>query len=215
MVPEDLWRGRLAQVLRSSAARTLVDAGVEVTVLEARDRIGGRPHTQEIAGVPVDRGEAWIHGGSNNPVNAVCREFGISFQEDPQEVELYMVEGAGRVTSGRSARELLDSLADEEVVAEALAALEVLLQGGDVPTPLAAHVTRWRSDECSRGSYLYLPVGASRQDICALAASEWEGRLLFAGEATDPGYLGSVRAATRSAGREVRRFGVATSLPRV
>jgi monoamine oxidase len=114
---------------------------------------------------------------------------------------------------GASARQTLDTLDDEQVVEETLGALRVLLGRTDIPVPQATHVTRWRSDEWSRGSYLYVPVGASRNDICALAAPDWDGRLLFAGEATDPEYFGSVHAAMRSAGREVRRFGIAPSLP--
>ncbi len=39
-----------------AAARTLVDAGVAVTVLEASDRIGGRVTTDEVDGFQLDRG---------------------------------------------------------------------------------------------------------------------------------------------------------------
>jgi renalase len=46
-----------------SAARDLVDAGRNVIVLEARDRIGGRVYTNRtIAGVPVELGAEFIHG---------------------------------------------------------------------------------------------------------------------------------------------------------
>ena len=46
-----------------AAARDLVDAGLDVVVLEARDRIGGRVHTDhEIAdGLPVELGAEFIH----------------------------------------------------------------------------------------------------------------------------------------------------------
>ena len=45
-----------------SAARRLTDAGVAVTVLEARTRIGGRIWTDISLGVPIDLGAAWLHG---------------------------------------------------------------------------------------------------------------------------------------------------------
>jgi monoamine oxidase len=47
------------------AALTLVNAlthaGLECLVLEARDRIGGRLHTVDLGGLPVDLGGSWIH----------------------------------------------------------------------------------------------------------------------------------------------------------
>lgn len=46
----------------ATAARLLSDAGQRVAVLEARDRIGGRMHTDRDAGFSVDLGASWIHG---------------------------------------------------------------------------------------------------------------------------------------------------------
>lgn len=45
-----------------TAARMLADAGTDVIVLEARDRVGGRMHTDRTAGFPVDLGASWVHG---------------------------------------------------------------------------------------------------------------------------------------------------------
>jgi len=59
------------------AARALVDAGVEVVVLEARDRIGGRIWTNRDLGAPVDLGASWIHGPLLNPVSKLCSRAGI------------------------------------------------------------------------------------------------------------------------------------------
>jgi monoamine oxidase len=56
-----------------AAARALADAGQEVVVLEARDRIGGRIHTsRNWPGQPVDLGASWIHGRTGNPVTALA-----------------------------------------------------------------------------------------------------------------------------------------------
>ncbi|MEY9856942.1 monoamine oxidase [Catenulispora sp. GAS73] len=54
-----------------TAARRLADAGVEVTVLEARDRVGGRTHGIEVApGAWVDAGAAYL-GDRHTELNAL------------------------------------------------------------------------------------------------------------------------------------------------
>lgn len=55
-----------------SAARSLSESGVAVTVLEARDRIGGRVWTDRRLGVPLDLGASWIHGIDGNPLTALA-----------------------------------------------------------------------------------------------------------------------------------------------
>jgi monoamine oxidase len=60
------------------AARLLHDAGARVTVIEARDRIGGRTHTSHLwPDLPVDMGASWIHGTKGNPVTALARDAGL------------------------------------------------------------------------------------------------------------------------------------------
>jgi monoamine oxidase len=60
------------------AARVLHDAGARVTVIEARDRIGGRTHTSHLwPDLPVDMGASWIHGTKDNPVTALARAQGL------------------------------------------------------------------------------------------------------------------------------------------
>jgi monoamine oxidase len=61
-----------------SAARALADAGVACVVLEARDRLGGRLHTVDVGGSPVDLGGSWIHTPDGNPMRAVAERHGIA-----------------------------------------------------------------------------------------------------------------------------------------
>ncbi|WP_152176226.1 flavin monoamine oxidase family protein, partial [Mycobacterium tuberculosis] len=65
-----------AGVTGLTAARLLQDAGRTVVVLEARDRIGGRVHTDRTDGV-VDLGASWIHGVDGSPVAAAAEAFGM------------------------------------------------------------------------------------------------------------------------------------------
>jgi polyamine oxidase len=51
-----------------AAARRLADAGMTVTVVEARSRLGGRTWTDTSLGGPIDVGAAWIHGSEGNPL---------------------------------------------------------------------------------------------------------------------------------------------------
>ena len=48
-----------------AAAKNLNDSGYDVTILEAKDRIGGRLYTDRSLGVPLEVGANWIH--DNNP----------------------------------------------------------------------------------------------------------------------------------------------------
>ena len=59
------------------AARALRLAGIDVVIVEARDRIGGRTHTVDVAGTPVDLGAAWIHDGVGAPTLAYLDAIGV------------------------------------------------------------------------------------------------------------------------------------------
>ncbi|RUS26863.1 amine oxidase [Jimgerdemannia flammicorona] len=57
-----------------AAAKTLLPTSCHLTVLEARNRWGGRAYTDRSHGIPIDHGASWIHGfGDTNPLTAVAK----------------------------------------------------------------------------------------------------------------------------------------------
>ena len=84
-----------------AAASTLHSRGVPVTLLEGRDRIGGRVWTDRSLGSPVDLGASWIEGVSGNPIRDLAKRFKIQTSEtDHDDTVLYEFDGT-RVSSRR------------------------------------------------------------------------------------------------------------------
>jgi len=78
-----------------AAARECSQNGLKVLVLEARDRLGGRIHTDRSKGFPVELGAGWLHDFVHNPVAAAAERFKLetlsfsTFLEDPDEHTIY------------------------------------------------------------------------------------------------------------------------------
>jgi polyamine oxidase len=61
-----------------AAARALSNASFKVTLLESRDRLGGRVHTDYSFGCPIDMGASWLHGVCNeNSLAPLIRMLGL------------------------------------------------------------------------------------------------------------------------------------------
>lgn len=84
-----------------AAARLLTKAGRRVVVLEARDRVGGRVHTDRADGLVTDLGASWIHGITDSPVAAAAAAFGMptleftvgGYQPDSRPIAYYGPDG--------------------------------------------------------------------------------------------------------------------------
>lgn len=59
-----------------TAGRRLDEAGLDVRLLEARDRVGGRVLTRDVGGHPVDLGAQWI-GLRQHRMRALVEELGV------------------------------------------------------------------------------------------------------------------------------------------
>jgi len=62
-----------------AAAKDLQESGYEVTVLEARDRTGGRIYTDRSLGFPLEKGAAWMHSNQvdGNRLMSLKEELGL------------------------------------------------------------------------------------------------------------------------------------------
>ena len=83
-----------AGVAGLAAAQALVRSGSDVIVLEARNRIGGRIHTDTSLSFPLDLGAAWMHG--DNPVKDLLIENSAEFLRPTNfdSVPLYDIDGS-------------------------------------------------------------------------------------------------------------------------
>jgi monoamine oxidase len=124
--------------------------------------------------------------GSGEPVSMLIN--GETFADRPLLVGL---------RGGSDARER-EALSDEEAVAQVVTALKA-------PEPTGSLVTRWAADPFARGSYSFIAVGSSPDDMKTLAEPV-NDRLAFAGEATNPEYFGTVHGAYQSGVREADRI---------
>lgn len=75
-------------------------------------------------------------------------------------------------------------------------------RGIQVPDPIQVVCTRWGNDRYAYGSYSHVAVGASGDDYDNLADSVGDGRVFFAGEATNRRYPATMHGAFLSGLRE-------------
>lgn len=73
-----------------AAARLVQERGLSVVVLEARERIGGRAHTDNISfDFPVDLGASMLRSTEVNPLVPLLRSMRVNFQSDDGDFWLY------------------------------------------------------------------------------------------------------------------------------
>jgi monoamine oxidase len=99
----------------------------------------------------------------------------------------------------------MEKLDDRAMVASAHDALKAMF-GSGFPAPVAAQVTRWSQDRFALGSYSFNAVGVNHATRQALAGADWEGRLVFGGEATSLRYYGTAHGAFLSGEQAARHI---------
>uniref|UniRef100_W5MFG8 [histone-H3]-N(6),N(6)-dimethyl-L-lysine(4) FAD-dependent demethylase n=3 Tax=Lepisosteus oculatus TaxID=7918 RepID=W5MFG8_LEPOC len=78
-----------------AAACQLQNFGMQVVVLEARDRIGGRVWDDKSLGLVVGRGAQIVNGCINNPIALMCEQLGIKMHKLGERCDLIQEGGRG------------------------------------------------------------------------------------------------------------------------
>ncbi|XP_039146721.1 polyamine oxidase 3-like [Dioscorea cayenensis subsp. rotundata] len=130
-----------------AAARALKNASFEVILLESRDRIGGRVHTNYLFDFPVDMGASWLHGVcEENPLAPLIGRMGLPlyrtsgdnsvlfdhdlesyalFDTDGHQVPQELVERIGHVFENilEEANKLRQGMSEDLSIAQAIASV--------------------------------------------------------------------------------------------
>ena len=159
-----------------AAARSLSKRGKQVTVLEARDRIGGRIHTSTDGGfsVPVENGAEFIHG--DLPLTQrLAKEAGVKFHEGDgrqwnvengkkREGEFFdagwdnLVKELKKLENDMSIGEFLDSHFGDKKYHSLRESVKRFVQGFDAADPYKASAfalrTEWTETDATTGYHL-------------------------------------------------------------
>ncbi|MBV8780907.1 MAG: FAD-dependent oxidoreductase [Phycisphaerae bacterium] len=109
--------------------------------------------------------------------------------------------------AGGPAASAMSHRSEADVLADALRTLQQLIgiRAAKLRDELLAwHVSDFQADRYSRGAYAYTFAGGS--EIVGRLANPIDGTLYFAGEATHPGYAGTVAAAIASGYRAAKQI---------
>lgn len=108
-------------------------------------------------------------------------------------LEAILVANAGKWAVQKSDDEIRTVVLD--FIADALGT-DIVPTKNDIHTYCTkCHITRWEEDKYSLGSYSGIKVGTHERHVDELNRPEWDGKLLFAGEANTYKYQGAVHSA--------------------
>ena len=148
-----------AGVAGLAAAAELRRLGRRCIVLEAGDRIGGRAHTIDFAGSPLDLGASWLHDAERNPLAEMARAEGTRLVDSDNLRQRRVMIGDRRATPAELAAR--DAAADRfEAVATARA--------GRPPDIALAHA-----------------IDSLRGDPWTATIETWEASMIAAADARD------------------------------
>ena len=163
------------------AARLLHDSGFAVTVLEARDRLGGRTWTDDSLGAPLDLGGSWVHGVDGNPLTLWCERLGIALVESDGERKLIDPRATAPTREGQRRRAIRGRLAFRAAMAWAgwrsramtLAWGPRSISVKQAVDPLLRASWLPEVDRLVVGTFVEMSEGVQGAPYDAIAAEEW------------------------------------------
>ncbi len=163
------------------AARLLHDSGFAVTVVEARDRLGGRVWTDHRIGAAVDLGGSWVHGVVGNPLAAWCGKLGIELVESHGERKLIDPRATSPTREGQRARAVMGRLAFKAAIewaswrSKALARVRGprSLSVRDAAAPLLRASWLPEIDRLVVATFVEMSEGVQSAPWDAVSAEEW------------------------------------------
>ncbi len=144
--------------------------------------------------------EPFWQEGAHTHIIRLAKPFGFPITLDLQRFSGFPVLAA--LYAGRPAQQLQHA-SREHKTKLALAAIAEAL-GGKIPDPVDTYATAWRRDPFARGAYSTVIAGRPESDLEALGRPV--GRVLFAGEATNPVRNGYADGALTTGVREAKRL---------
>ncbi|KAL4231475.1 hypothetical protein ACF0H5_009052 [Mactra antiquata] len=103
----------------------------------------------------------------------------------------------------------MESLSEEQIAEDCRNVLQKFLKK-DIPLPSKVIRTKWGDSDTTKGSYCYIKVGASVQDVISLGEPIIDGNqkpvIMFAGEATHPSFYSTTHGALLTGHREAKRI---------
>ncbi|XP_073534930.1 lysine-specific histone demethylase 2 isoform X1 [Phyllobates terribilis] len=126
--------------------------------------------------------------------------FGVFYDMDPQGKHAVLMS----VITG-DAVNLIKGMDDKQVVKQCMVVLKELFKEQDVPSPVKYFVTRWYKDPWAQMAYSYVKTGGSGEAYDILA-EDIQGKIFFAGEATNRHFPQTVTGAYLSGVREASKI---------
>lgn len=165
-----------------ATAKRLQENGVRVTVIEARDRIGGRVWTDRTLGVPLDLGASWIHGIEGNPLTEWADALNVArVTTDYENYTLYQGENALSDSEQETLESTLESLL-EEAYEYAEAAEDDL----SLAEAVRAVLDDWELEETEEHALYHALATTVEHEFASsletLSATEWDSTEAFDGE---------------------------------